>query len=119
MTHTATPAKTKPAPSKGAKIAGGIITAAIFVGIFAWIFIGLSTAKAPDDANAAKISTCESLVSDSLVSPSTASFSGAKLNGAVISGSVDSQNKLGATVRSDFVCEVDGKNVKLDGVTDR
>jgi len=66
---------------------------------------------------------CENAVRQALVSPSTAEFQGGTGHGVVLADSivrvrswVDSQNRMGATVRTQFTCEAvnSGSNVTTD-----
>jgi len=91
--------------------------------LIAWLFIsGLgggdsegaearAAARAADDVRFYGVMFCEREVRSQLVSPGTASFQGGTRHGRVVgsdsvfvSSWVDSQNRMGGTIRSDFAC---------------
>jgi hypothetical protein len=105
-------------PSNGAKIAGGILVLVLalgcIAGIAAFAFRGSSgggSSKAPADRTLEAKSMCETFVKKKLKAPATAKFSeesAAKvsLTEYTAAGSVDSQNSLGALLRSTFACDM-------------
>lgn len=66
---------------------------------------------------------CRSLVEGRLKAPGSADFGTQSVteagDAAYISGSVDSENGFGATVRSDYRCQVDGDVVTLIALSQR
>src|SRR5580700_9075927 len=75
-----------------------------------FILAGCSKVVPPESKEQLTIDYSVSLISNNLVSPLTAKFSGAFIqtneekNVLLVFGKVDSQNRFGALIRSDFTC---------------
>jgi hypothetical protein len=97
-------------------IVGIFIVGAVIFGIVSAV---TSANRAPVYDEVSAYTHCQIAVKDLLVSPATAQFSQMSASGSggtwTARGVVDSQNQLGATVRSSFECSiVDGERIKVN-----